>query len=349
MKPSRFRNLILDMPLSDNQLQAARLFFEQYDLQEAVGPTPELSYLGDPDLHTCRYCGRCPPEVTFKTLAHLLPDFMGNRTLASYFECDNCNNLFSLYEGTFANYFGISRTISQILSKSGKVPRYEDLKQGFEVSVGATAMQLAFTTGKKPFTIDKEKRTLTIKTTRLGYVPLHLVKLLWKVGIALLPGDEVADFAWVRELLLSTAYDNSVKGDPRLQVYLQFLPGPPMYPEPYAQLFTRRVQHTLPVLEKQVVLYYANYVIQVALPSRLDTPRLFDQQVHVPIFPNIVTLLRQEKYGQAQFSVLDFSDAKKKKNEPHVLSFSIEQYTKMPLSKRNTIWVRRWPRSSNDG
>ena len=127
------------MPLSDDQLKAAHLFFEQYDLQEVVGPTAELSFLGDPELHTCRFCGLYTP-VAFNSVAHLLPYFMGNRTLASHFECDGCNNLFSLYEGTFANYFGISRTISQILGKSGKVPRYEDLKQGFEVSVGDTRL-----------------------------------------------------------------------------------------------------------------------------------------------------------------------------------------------------------------
>lgn len=261
MTPVRFRNIVLNLSLNEGQLQNARAFFEQYDFQQGIGPTAELTYLGDPSQRTCRYCGRREPEVTFESLAHLLPDFMGNRHLATHFECDSCNNWFSKYETTFANYFGISRTISQILGKKGTVPGYQDDKLGFNLSVGEKAMHLAFTTGKMPFTIDKENKKLTIHTTRPGYIPLHLVKLLWKVGLALLPEEEVTDFAWVRELLLSNAHDQKVKGDKRLQVSIQFIPGPPMYRAPYAQLYTRRTRHSVPVLEKQVVLYYANYVI----------------------------------------------------------------------------------------
>lgn len=79
--------------------------------------------------------------------------------------------------------------------------------------------------------------------------------------MALLPEEEVVDFEWVRELLLSNAHDQEVKGDKHLEVSIQFIPGPPMYRAPYVQLCTRRTRHSVPVLEKQVVLYYANYVI----------------------------------------------------------------------------------------
>ena len=345
MTPAHFRNLILHLALSEGQLATAQTFFEEYDMHTWLGPTAELTYLGSLDQRTCRFCGCSTPEVTFETLAHVLPDFMGNRNVASYFECDSCNNLFSRYESTFANYFGISRTISQILGKSGTVPGYQDDKQGFHLHVGDTAMQLAFTSGKKPFVIDRENKTLTIKTTRAGYVPLHLVKLLWKVGIALLPEQEVADFAWVRQVLLTTAHDQALLGDKRLQVYLQFLPGPPLYPAPHAQLFTRRVNHSQPVFDKLLVLYYANYVLQVVLPSRLDFPRLWGEQAAVPIFPNIVDRARQAKYGHSVFSILDFSSARKKKKEPHEVTLSFEQFTKLPLTSRGTVWARRRPKT----
>lgn len=348
MTPARFKSIILSQSLNEGQLTNAREFFEQYDFQEGVGPTAELTYLGDPHQRVCRYCGRREPEVTFKSLAHLLPDFMGNRHMATYFECDNCNNWFSKYETTFANYFGISRTISQILGKRGTVPGYQDDKQDFNFSVGKKAMQLAYTTGKKPFTIDKENKQLTIHTTRPGYVPLHLIKLLWKVGLALLPEVEVVDFEWVRELLLSNVRDHEVKGDKRLQVSIQFIPGPPMYRAPYAQLFTRRTRHSVPVQEKQVVLYYANYVIQAAMPSRLDFPRLFSKLVHMPIFPNIAPLEHQAKYGTAQHSVIDCSDATKVKKQPHDVSFRVGQFTKLPLTARGTVWTRRRPKVSTE-
>ena len=73
--------------------------------------------------------------------------------------------------------------------------------------------------------------------------------------MALLPEEEVVDFEWVHELLLSPAHDQHLKGNKRLQVYIQYIPGLPLYRAPFAQLFTRRKRHLEPILEKQFVLY----------------------------------------------------------------------------------------------
>ncbi len=40
----------------------------------------------------CRFCMKSYPSTTFKNKAHAIPDFIGNRTLVSFVECDSCND-----------------------------------------------------------------------------------------------------------------------------------------------------------------------------------------------------------------------------------------------------------------
>ncbi len=52
---------------------------------------------------TCRFCGKSEPEATFKKVAHAIPHFIGNRTLKSEYECDDCNGkVFSPMESQFS-------------------------------------------------------------------------------------------------------------------------------------------------------------------------------------------------------------------------------------------------------
>lgn len=98
--------------------------------------TPVVSYhlnedkeimLGDPSAtRTCRFCGRSEPEVTFNKVAHAIPHFIGNRTLKSLYECDECNGkVFSPMESHFSRFMGIYHTFNHV-SKSEKVPTYRN-------------------------------------------------------------------------------------------------------------------------------------------------------------------------------------------------------------------------------
>jgi len=213
------------------------------------------------------------------------------------------------------------------------------------MDVGQKALRLWFKGKKKPFQIDREAKTITLETTRAGYIPLHIVKLLTKIGLSLLPEEEVSDFDWACEFITTTTYDYQVKNDKRFQLYLQFIPGVPAYPLPYAQLFTRRQDHTENVFEKQIVIYYANYVLQLVLPCcRLDAPRLLGKVVLIPTFPPNVSEIRQAKFGPIQSHILNLTAATKTKKEPHSLTFSFEVFIKLPISRRGATWRRRYPK-----
>lgn len=89
--------------------------------------TQEKVYLGDKNNRVCRFCGRSETNgANFKQTAHALPESIGNKTLISYYECDECNKEFgNKIENEYANYMNINHTVSGIRGKK-KIPLYEN-------------------------------------------------------------------------------------------------------------------------------------------------------------------------------------------------------------------------------
>lgn len=81
-------------------------------------------FLGEKENRTCRFCGRSKADgVTFKKEAHALSNLIGNNSLFSYYECDECNQRFSIYEGDFAEFMKIYHCILKVKGKRG-IPSY---------------------------------------------------------------------------------------------------------------------------------------------------------------------------------------------------------------------------------
>ncbi|OLY93656.1 HNH endonuclease [Cnuella takakiae] len=62
------------------------------------------NYLSDTVRKKCRFCKSKFPDVKFKSVAHAIPEYTGNKSLIATFECDNCNQYFSKLESEFANF-----------------------------------------------------------------------------------------------------------------------------------------------------------------------------------------------------------------------------------------------------
>ena len=50
--------------------------------------------LGKNEAQRCRFCGGYSPGVSFQQQAHAIPEALGNKTLFTSYECDNCNQKF---------------------------------------------------------------------------------------------------------------------------------------------------------------------------------------------------------------------------------------------------------------
>lgn len=56
--------------------------------------------LGDKHRCVCRFCGGERPTVSFRSRAHTIPKFLGNKSLFAYYECDTCNQFLVIVSKT---------------------------------------------------------------------------------------------------------------------------------------------------------------------------------------------------------------------------------------------------------
>jgi hypothetical protein len=99
----------------------AEAFFKAYNSLVAVScPEEKIKILKHKNDRVCQFCGKHSPDTTFRTDAHIFPEFLGNRYLVSDFECDQCNNKFGReYENDLANFLGPVLLMQGIRGKDG--------------------------------------------------------------------------------------------------------------------------------------------------------------------------------------------------------------------------------------
>lgn len=89
-------------------------------------PEHGLKYLGNPKHKTCRFCGKNETEVGFKKIAHAFPESVGNKSLATYYECDECNQFFGeTIEREYANFFWLYVIIGYNIVTFAYTPFYD--------------------------------------------------------------------------------------------------------------------------------------------------------------------------------------------------------------------------------
>jgi hypothetical protein len=320
----------LKLKLDELNAKKAQYFFEIYDFETIIGDSEKKHFLGNKDPRICRFCTKSDKEVTFKSLAHVLPQFMGNKNLVSYFECDECNSLFGKYEDSFANFFGISRTFAQIKGKTKKVPKFKDPKTGLEVSLSDTGIQMSMIEGKSPIKIDLKQKSMEIITERPAYIPIHIPKTLIKIGLSMLQDTEIEDYDLARKFIIQSEKDEQFLNNDILRILGYFIPGPPKFPKPFAQLYRKKESSKdRPVPDRHLVVYYANYCFQLILPfSKLDES-LRGKEIDLPVFPLLIDNSHFESFGEYQKLNLNLTSNEKRKSEQHKLKFSFETFDKL--------------------
>lgn len=174
----------------------------EYDLLSSarvVIGQKEKRLLGDSGKYECRFCGLSKPDVKFTSKAHVIPDFMGNKTLFSNYECSTCNNFFSRFETDFANFMLPFNTIAGTISKKNVSPKYKSGAQ-FEISndgktVNISELPLEF--------FENGKTTFDLKLVLPTYRPDYIYRTLVKIGLALVEKNKLDDFGSSINLLMN--------------------------------------------------------------------------------------------------------------------------------------------------
>jgi hypothetical protein len=317
----------LTLRLNENHLKKAKNFFSKYELVSLIGDSDEKYFLGEKENRVCRFCKKPKSEVKFKKEAHVIPEFMGNHNLVSFFECDDCNHIFSKYEDSFANYLGITRTISQIQGKKNKVPKYKDMRSGLEMTLGDEGLQMTSIDGTDTFELDEDDKSFTLKTKRPGYIPMHIPKLFIKIGISMLLDEELIDFEYTREFIINSDKDLKFKDSNLLRILGYFIPGPPKFKKPFVQLYQKKDLNSEEKLKKYILIfYYSSYQLQMILPFGKPDEHLQGQKIDVPIAPLMIDNSYLVKFGNERFLNLNLTSTEKKTGEEHNITFSFDSF-----------------------
>lgn len=296
------------------QMENINFYEENYDIigQWFVQPGNKI-VLGDMQNRICRFCGKQPPEVTFRKVAHAIPELLGNKSIESTYECDTCNHEFGAgIENDLGNWSKPMRTLIRIRGKSG-VPTLKKggNKPGWRIEFDQSRLNITTYENEPIYEVDEENKSVTFKLRRDSYTPVAVLKAFMKIGITLLPDDEVSNFsglmAWVREPDHSKRYLN------KCPVIYAFQPGP--MPNDFIAALILRRKHTVTGYPYAfLVLGYGNEVFQVPLPSEKHDGHMSGQSISLYPFP-VPGHPDPVRYGEPKRTVLDFMDCQVRKGE----------------------------------
>lgn len=243
-------------------------FEEHYDIIAGhhLGSGPKI-YVGSSQ-KVCRFCGKSEPDVTFRTVAHAVPEFLGNKQLVLRNECDVCNTFVSNnLENHLDKYTKPFRLAAQIKGKK-KVPNYRtnDKRSRFEFDVAAGAKVIDPVDSGFSL-LDVESKELTANFHLEPYIPTAVYKCLVKIALSVIEEEELIAFkstvAWIMDPNHSFAIINP-------QILLSaFVPGP----RPnrlMTVLVLRRKAESNVVPYCLCVVAFGNLSYQIIVPSDID-------------------------------------------------------------------------------
>lgn len=293
--------------LMEKHRKNIEFYNDNYDIlgQWVIKKPQDKIVLGKPQNRVCRFCEKTAPEVTFRKEAHAIPHLLGNDTIVSMYECDTCNKEFGAgIEDHLGKWSKPIRTLIRIRGKNG-VPTIKkggkDQGWRLEYSNIENRLKLKFYENDPIFEIDEKNKQITFKLKRDTYIPVAVLKAFMKIGITLMPEEEIVNFRnlikWVCEKNHTIEYLRDIP------VIRSFLPGP-MPNDLITALILRRKPQVSQMPYSFLIFGYGNEVFQVLLPAEPQDLKMDGETVQVPIFP-IPHVYNPEKYGESTHNKLN--------------------------------------------
>jgi hypothetical protein len=261
--------------------------------------------LGDKRVRQCRFCGRRPPEATFRLKAHAVAESLGNKTLFTAYECDNCNQSFELgIENHFGNWSKPMRLLGRIRGKNG-VPTVKDVREsGFRIENGPGGLNLSHESMDPMVIIDEQANTMTFHLSRDPYIPRAVFKSFVKFGLSIVPDSELRNFERTFPWISDPDHTKPLLNNYMLR--MQVLPGPSQSAGVGLCLF-RRANDYLRVPYMFLIVSYGCQTFQVSLPSREKNWAVDETASEIPWFP-VHSEERAARYGMPQMYVVDLGE-----------------------------------------
>lgn len=246
----------------------------QYELLEQIKGSvgEELRYVGSEG--ACRFCGQSG-ESRFRKIAHTFPEALGNRWVVSRDECDSCNDAFSVYESALVAAMSSVLTLGGVRGKTSRT-RQTGRSAGARVlshsvidgqrSLAVICNDLGLD-GIEPQWTPGGLFRMKLPVAATPFRPRFAYKAIVKMGLSLLPDEELANYQRLRAWILD-AGERSLF--PSLDVALSFA-SIGNSPELVCGTLLRRVNRSAPIPRILFIFCAGSVCFQVALMSdRLD-------------------------------------------------------------------------------
>ena len=214
-------------------------------------PKHGIYRVGNKYNRSCRFCGKSEGEVIFSDIPHALPESIGNKVLASHYECDTCNCTFGKnIENHYGNYFQMYHSIMQIHGKKG-IPKFtynipcplrsDECKiKCIEISYsdGKPIIKKCREVGDRYLKLNENSFDISLPIPKCN--PIAVFKAIVKMAITVLPFTELPIFSDTITWLLDTEHKNIYTSNKKLLVRYEMIPGFDVTKYPHFFIFRRK-------------------------------------------------------------------------------------------------------------
>jgi len=331
-------NLAVDLePPPEALREQFEEFFASYEMEDVIFHPDSEPTLRPKPSRVCRFCGKSMPDVKFVSAAHTIPQLTGNKYLISDFECDTCNNHFSLYESSLGTFLGVSRTLTTLRGQSG-IPAYKSPDKKFEIwwEAGEKKIRAALDIGfENYYKIDRKKKLLFIFAIKQSYVPLYVFKSLLKIGLCYVDPADLPFFDRAMRLIRDESLNHHVTGVDFFKGHFYFFGGIPL-PFPLIFCFKRKDDSRIANCPKYYfAVYFGNYIVQWAMPLFDPDESIFlaAGKVNVPNCPPLLGKTVLDIVGIPRLKTVDLSSDQLVKYEKDEIVMSFTEIHR-PLASR---------------
>lgn len=315
---------IIELRTYEGNLLHSNAFFAEYEVQTIyVAPKQPKNRIERKKRSEmiCRFCSKKKPETSFTSKPHIISRLFGNNAGISDFECDNCNNHFSKFETSMADFLGVNRTIYSLGKE--KIPTFKAADKSIEARgseiFGHEAVEIS---AKMPGLISSLSETgqIEMQFKNNSYVPINVYKSLLKIALTIMPESEFRNYGLVKDFLLSDL--NPKHFAPHAtSVYRSQIGGEVAMP--YGILCKKKnATSDLPTHIFQ--LYFQDSCLQLHLPYHKTDKQLVElEKLVIPMCPPFV-FTTTPLPGKANYVTLDLSSSEKKLGEVNKMYLNFE-------------------------